>query len=177
MIDDWTERALHALEKSGSGSPVILVNLDQQKLYLVQDRTFVRDYSVSTSRYGTGCEQDSYRTPTGIHRIAEKIGKDCRRGEIFRARIATGELAQIILDTRPAGVDVITSRILRLQGMEPGVNQGEGVDSYQRYIYIHGTNEEGLIGQAASTGCIRMKNDDVIDLFDRVEVGTPVLIE
>ena len=150
--------------------------LDRQQLHLIHGRVPVCSYPVSTSRYGAGCEQDSRRTPTGMHHIAEKIGQGCERGEILKARVATGEIAEIIAAEEPGDEDLITSRILWLQGMEPGINQGEGVDSYQRYIYIHGSNEEGLIGQPASVGCIRMKNDDVIDLFDRVEVGTPVLI-
>lgn len=176
VISGWADKALQKLGATAPGSPVIVVRLDEQKLYLFQNSQPVHSYPVSSSRHGISCVQDSLGTPTGIHQIAEKIGQDCQPGEILKARVATGKIALITHDTIPSVGDVITSRILWLRGLEPGRNQGEGVDSWQRYIYIHGTNEEGLIGRPASHGCIRMKNADVIDLYDKVEVGTRVLI-
>ncbi|MBN1379649.1 MAG: L,D-transpeptidase [Gammaproteobacteria bacterium] len=176
MAYQWEKIAFQNLEKYQSGQTVILIRLDQQKLYLFDSQSLVCSYPISSSRYGIGCDQDSRCTPTGIHRIAEKIGQQCQHGEILRARIAIGEIAEINKDATAGGDDVITSRIMWLQGLESGLNLGAGVDSYQRYIYIHGTNEEGLIGQPASQGCIRMKNDDVMDLFDKVEEGALVLI-
>ena len=91
-------------------------------------------------------------------------------------RIFTGEIATIYTDTRRSPTDDITSRILWLEGLEEGINKGEGIDSFKRYIYIHGTSEEGRLGMPASHGCIRMKNKEVIDLFKLIEVGTLVLI-
>jgi lipoprotein-anchoring transpeptidase ErfK/SrfK len=176
VISGWADKALKELGAANSGLFVIVVRLDEQKLYLLQNNQLVQSYPISSSRYGISCVQDSLGTPTGIHQIAEKIGQDCQPGEILKARVATGKIALITHDTKPAMGDVITSRILWLRGLESGLNQGEGVDSWQRYIYIHGTNEEGLIGRPASNGCIRMKNTDVIDLYDKVEVGTRVLI-
>jgi hypothetical protein len=95
---------------------------------------------------------------------------------IFRGRIPTGEIAELELANVETGMDLITSRILWLDGLESGVNRGEGIDTHDRYIYIHGTNEEGRIGQAVSHGCIRMNNQDVIELFEQVDKGTLVII-
>jgi lipoprotein-anchoring transpeptidase ErfK/SrfK len=159
-----------------SETAILLVKIDEQRLYLLQGDCVLCDYPVSTSRYGVGYKEGSFQTPLGAHNIAEKIGDDCQPGEIFKVRVPTGKLAEINTDTHETGQDVITSRVLWLRGLEPGINQGGDVDSYRRYIYIHGTAEEGLISQPASIGCIRMKNADVIDLYDRVTVGTPVVI-
>ena len=112
----------------------------------------------------------------GLHQVAEKIGDAQPSGMIFSGRQPTGEIAEPLHGDQDCGEDLITSRILWLEGLEPGVNQGGDVDTHDRYIYIHGTNEEGRIGQTVSHGCIRMTNSDVIELFDRVETGTPVVI-
>lgn len=168
------------LTLTGSGytdnQKAIVVRTSEQTLYLLGNRQVLAAYSVSTSRYGTGNRADSHKTPLGLHRVAEKIGSGCDSGEIIKARIPAGRFADIIHEPRSSGQDVITTRILWLEGLEPGVNRGASVDSYERYIYIHGTPEEGLIGQPASIGCIRMKNADVIALFDEVDEGTLVLI-
>ena len=95
---------------------------------------------------------------------------------MFVSRVYTGEIVPPCLEKIPSGQDLITTRILRLRGMQPGINQGGKVDSYRRYIYIHGTPEEGLIGTPASHGCIRMTNADVADLYERVPIGTQVEI-
>lgn len=154
----------------------ILIKVSEQKLYLLRDRCVLTAYPVSTSRYGTGNQADSHKTPLGVHRVAEKTGNGCESGEIIKARVPTGQFADIIAEPHPGERDLITTRVLWLEGLEPGVNRGLGVDSYDRYIYIHGTPEEGLIGQPASIGCIRMKNADVITLFDAVDEGTLVQI-
>ncbi|MBB6521735.1 L,D-transpeptidase [Pseudoteredinibacter isoporae] len=143
-----------------------------------RDGELLRRYPVSTAAAGVNSKEGSYGTPPGLHQVAERIGEGVEKGMCFVGRVPTGELADIeglAPNCRTEG-DFILSRILWLKGLEPGLNQGEGIDSRQRYIYFHGTNEEYLIGEAASHGCIRMKNDDVIDLFDRVAVGTPVYI-
>ena len=115
-------------------------------------------------------------TPTGMHRIAEKIGADAPLGMIFKGRQPTGEIANIVTDDLAGELDLITTRILWLEGLEPGINQGEGFDSHARYIYIHGTPEEGRLGHTVSRGCIRMANRDILELFDLVEPGTLVYI-
>ena len=156
--------------------PAALVKVSEQKLYVLAGEACLASYPVSTSRYGTGEEQDSCRTPRGAHCVAEKIGGDAQFAEIFRSRKRTHQTAEIESGETRTDQDLITSRILWLAGLEEGVNRGDGVDSHARYIYIHGTHEEGLIGQPASVGCVRMKNRDVMDLFDRLEVTSLVII-
>ncbi len=135
------------------------------------------EYPVSTSRYGIGNENGSFRTPLGEHSIAQKIGAGCRINEVFIGRQPQGVLEELKQGGASLPEDIITSRILWLKGLEPGINQGEGIDSFERYIYIHGTSEEELIGQAASHGCVRMRNKDVIELFDNVDENCRVLIQ
>lgn len=149
---------------------------EQQSLYVMQQSQRMHAYVISTALNGTGCDQGSYQTPVGVHCIANKIGRQKLSGMIFSARQPTGEIAQVLSDDTDSGLDLITSRILWLKGCEPGLNQGEGVDSYQRHIYIHGTNEEGRLGRAVSHGCIRMANEDVIALFDMVNEGDYIVI-
>jgi hypothetical protein len=156
--------------------PVIHVNTGQQLLSCVTaSGNPVQHYSISTSRYGQGQKEGSLKTPLGIHRIAQKIGEHEPLGRVFRGRVATDE--QCFPEDYDGEADVITTRILWLEGLQPGVNQGGDVDSRQRYIYIHGTADEVHIGEPASIGCIRMKNTDVIALFERVEEGDLVVIE
>jgi lipoprotein-anchoring transpeptidase ErfK/SrfK len=154
---------------------VIFVHVGRQKLDLVSDRQIVKSYPVSTSKYGTGNTSGSERTPLGIHAISEKVGAGAALGTVFRGRVPTGETV-VMTSEQQVGRDLITSRILWLDGLEEGVNRGNGIDSKSRYIYIHGTPEEGLIGTPASHGCVRMLNSDVIDLFERVSEGDPVII-
>lgn len=160
--------------------PVLYVDTEQQLLScLTPSSTSAQNFPVSTSRFGIGQQQGSYQTPTGIHRIAEKIGAGEPPGRVFKARQATEQLCYPDDDAskQDRDEDVISSRILWLQGLEPGINKGEDVDSYQRYIYIHGTSDEAHIGKPASIGCIRLKNKDIIQLFDEIEVGDLVVIE
>ena len=156
--------------------PAALVKVSEQRLYLLAGGACLGSYPVSTSRYGTGEKEDSYKTPLGVHCVAEKIGEDAGFAEIFESRVRTSRVAEIESGKTHSPPEHITSRILWLAGLEEGVNQGAGVDSHARYIYIHGTHEEGLIGQPASEGCVRMKNRDVMDLFDRLEVSSLVII-
>lgn len=156
--------------------PAAVVKISEQKLYVLADRKLVCEYPVSTSRFGIGQDEGSYKTPIGIHCVEEKIGADADFSEIFKARKRTHTLATIEHKKVSTDEDCITSRILWLAGLEEGMNKGTGVDSYARYIYIHGTQAEGLIGQPASEGCIRMKNQDVIELFARLAVPSLVII-
>lgn len=159
----------------------IIVDISEQKLSLYQsckllegklvENNFILSYPVSTSKYGIGNQARSNKTPLGLHRIEQKIGANAPFGMIFKARQSTGKIAEI--NQANAG-DLVTTRIMWLKGLEPNKNQGAGIDSYQRYIYIHGTVEENKIGQPASHGCIRMNNRDVIDLFKQVKEGTLV---
>ena len=151
-----------------------------QQLYLWEPQhdgdLLLRQYPVSTAANGVGEASGSHCTPRGRHRIAEKIGAGLPLGSAFRARQPTGEIWTPELDAANPGRDWILTRILWLEGLEPGRNQGGSVDTNARYIYIHGTHEEHRLGTPASHGCIRMANADVAELFDRVEVGTPVTI-
>ena len=156
--------------------PAAIVSVSSQRLYVFVGETCVGTYPVSTSRYGTGEKEDSYKTPRGVHCVAEKIGADAGFAEIFQARKRTQEVAEIESGESRSAQESITSRILWLAGLEEGINKGVGVDSRGRYIYIHGTHEEGLIGQPASEGCIRMRNWDVMDLFEHLEVFSLVII-
>lgn len=155
----------------------IVVSIAEQKLFLIEKGRAVETYPVSTSKYGIGNTSGSNKTPLGTHRICAKIGDGEPVGMTFDSRKRTGRIAKICTDEIDLEQDDITTRILRLEGLEEGVNKGEGIDSFARYIYIHGTPEEGLIGSAQSHGCVRMKNQDVIDLFDSVSVGTLVEIQ
>lgn len=156
----------------------IQISITEQLLTLVDEQQhIVKQYPVSTSKYGAGNQLNSYKTPLGKHCIKEKIGGDAPLNEVFIGRQPQGTLETLSQQNRKLPEDIITSRILWLQGLEPGVNQGGEVDSYQRYIYIHGTNEEEQIGSAASHGCIRMRNKDVIELYDLVETDCLVSIE
>jgi hypothetical protein len=155
---------------------VIIVDINKQLLSLYQEDNCLYSWPVSTSACGSGNRMDSLQTPLGAHRIAEKIGDACQANTIFRARQDSGELAEICQQARASKEDLITSRILWLTGVEPGKNLDGEVDTHNRYIYIHGTPEEGLIGQPVSHGCIRMRNADVIQLFEQVEAETLVYI-
>jgi lipoprotein-anchoring transpeptidase ErfK/SrfK len=151
----------------------LLVDTSLQKLFVADNGALVKEYPVSTSLFGTGSAEGSFRTPKGVHRVKEKYGHGAPPGRVFRDRIDTGENWPV---GAPGG-NMILSRILRLEGCEDGVNRGPGIDSYERYIYIHGTNNEAAIGAPASHGCVCMKNSDVIELFDDITEGTIVLID
>jgi len=150
----------------------IKVKISEQKLYLVSGCKLIKDYSVSTSKYGIGNKISSNKTPLGLHRIVSKIGRNACLGTIFKRRRNTGKIARI---DKGRG-DIITTRILRLEGLQRGINKGKTIDSFRRCIYIHGTPEEKLIGKPVSHGCIRMKNHDIIELFSLVKRGTLVEI-
>ena len=166
-------RGKHGLSEDGKA---IVVDVSEQRLYLVQGNRPVGSCPVSTSKYGVGNKNGSNKTPLGTHRVKKKYGAGAEKGAVFIARANTGRIARIYTEPKDLDEDLVTTRILWLEGLEKGLNKGKGVDSYSRYIYIHGTPEEGLIGTPASHGCVRMKNDDVIELFNRVEEGTLVEI-
>jgi len=157
--------------------PLIIISASEQKLYLIEHNAVSQAYSISTAEAGLGSRSGSNKTPLGVHRIAEKFGDKAAPGTIFKARRNTGRIAKIL--TQPGArskADNVTTRILWLSGLEDGINKGGKVDSHKRYIYIHGTDEEGRLGKPASHGCIRMTNKGVIDVFNKVPVGTLVNI-
>lgn len=154
--------------------PFVYIDSVEQSLHFIDtEENESRTYPVSTSENGLGNLSDSNQTPTGIHRIKQKIGAGQPKGMVFKGRESTGRISD---EHDQRMMDEITSRILWLDGLEPGINQGGKNDSYSRYIYIHGTSDENRIGQPVSIGCIRMNNDDVIELFDNVLVNDLVII-
>ena len=154
----------------------IEVDISEQRLYLIENSLIKASYPISTSKYGEGSIENSFKTPLGKHSIKEMIGEEAEINTIFTSRINTKRSATIIDQFEDTDNDYVTSRIIWLDGEEDGLNKGGNVDSFRRYIYIHGTHEEGLIGTKASHGCIRMFNYDVIELFNLVNIGTKVLI-
>ena len=155
----------------------INVDISQQRMYLFNQNKLVKSYPVSTSSFGEGQIENSFKTPLGKHVISELFGTNVDKNEIFVNRVLINRKATIIDNSIDTDNDFITSRIMWLKGLEDGKNLGGNVDSYSRYIYIHGTQEEGLIGKKASHGCIRLFNHDVIELYEIIEEGTTVNIK
>ncbi|AGA32900.1 hypothetical protein TVNIR_1227 [Thioalkalivibrio nitratireducens DSM 14787] len=176
----WLEQVVSAAlgrEPQGWSRPVLVVRVDEQRLYVWEDGRVVETFPVSTAARGTGNRDGSLQTPLGLHRVARRIGDGVPCGTIFRGRVPTGTVARILQDPgASSALDAITSRILWLEGLEPGLNRGGEVDSFSRYIYLHGTDEEGRIGTPASHGCIRLRNQDMITLFARVPLNSLVSI-
>jgi len=155
----------------------IQVSLSTQTLELRDDSgSIVARYPVSTSAQGAGELKDSGCTPRGRHIVRARIGAGCEAGTVFVGRRPTGETWTPELAAEHPGRDWILTRILWLSGCEPGRNRLGDRDSMQRYIYIHGTPDSEPQGVPRSHGCIRMRNADVVALFELVPVGTPVLI-
>ena len=155
---------------------LLYVDIKSQNMYLLRKGTILKGFKISSSYYGTGSTINSLKTPLGKHEIYKKIGQDLPINAILKGRVWNGAIANVITEDIDTDFDHVTSRILWLDGLENGKNKGPGVDSRSRYIYIHGTAEEGLIGRPASDGCIRMYNTDVIDLFDLVNEKAQVWI-
>lgn len=146
----------------------VAVTLSDQKLTVFKEGKKVKDYSISSSKFGIGNTNGSNRTPLGIHAISQKNGEGQPQGMVFKGCKPTGE----VVDVDAAGRDPVVTRVIQLAGME-----SNNRSTHRRRIYIHGTPEERYIGQPASYGCIRMKSDDIVDLFGRVHRGMPVAIE
>ena len=155
------------------GELFLVVSIETQTLHVCADDTIIERYDCSTSRFGIGNRENSFKTPLGLHRIRERFGDGAPAGRVFRDREDTGEE----WDHCQNEDNLILTRILRLEGLEDGINRGPGIDSYERYIYIHGTGREDLIGTPLSHGCVCLRNLDIIHLFEKVKEGTLVYIE
>tara|TARA_B100001996_G_scaffold379630_1_gene365691 strand:- start:707 stop:1261 length:555 start_codon:yes stop_codon:yes gene_type:complete len=162
-----------------------LINIDitNQRLILYKNSIIlpsyynqIAEYKISSSKYGEGNKKDSNKTPLGAHYIKEYIGEGEDILTIFKNRKPTNIKTSIINDDVASNEDIISTRILWLEGLEEGKNKGVNIDSFLRYIYIHGTNEEGMLGKKSSHGCIRMSNSDIIDLCSRKICNTLVYI-
>jgi len=157
--------------------PRIEISIAAQSLVLLDEQgNTLRRYSVSTARNGPGETQGSFCTPRGRHLIRAKIGAGQPHNAVFVSRRPTGEIWTPLLHEKFPGRDWILTRILWLSGCEPGFNRLGSVDSMRRYIYIHGSHALAEMGHPGSIGCIRMRNADIIELFDEVPVYTPVSI-
>ena len=154
----------------------IRVSLENQRLELFDSDRVLKTYRVSTSKNGAGESADSFKTPRGRHVIRAKIGDGSPEGVVFRARRSTGEVYSDELAREDPDRDWVLTRILWLSGTEVGRNRLGSVDTMRRYIYIHGTPYSDRLGEAASLGCIRMSNSDVVELYKLVPLGTVVEI-
>lgn len=143
-----------------------MVSIPNQEMQLFSGTQLLRCYPISTSRFGIGFKEGSFQTPTGNFQISEKFGDDLPEFSILKGRVPTGEIA-----TAGGEEDHVLTRILWLEGLDE-----ENANTKQRYIYIHGTNQENEIGHPASHGCVRMSNRDITELYERVPAGTKVEI-
>ena len=154
----------------------IAVSLATQRLDLLDDDTPICSYQVSTAANGAGEQAASYCTPRGRHRIRAKIGAGLPLGAVLRGRRPTGEICDDAAWRADPQRDWILTRILWLCGEERGFNRGGSVDTFRRYIYLHGTPDAVDLSLPGSRGCIRMRNADIVELFELVDAGTPVAI-
>ena len=155
----------------------ILIAISTQTLTLFKDENPAQKFSISTASNGAGEESGSEQTPRGWHTVRAKIGAGCAIGTVFSGRRPTGEIYSPELAKADSNRDWILTRILWLCGTEPGINRLGDVDSMRRYIYIHGTPDSEPMGEPHSHGCIRMRNDELITLFNQVPAGLAVKIE
>jgi hypothetical protein len=158
------------------GERLLAVRISTATLQFFRKGALVKSYVVSTSQRPPSNVKGSLGTPRGLHEIAERIGAGQPPGMVFKSRVPTGrhfsELPDSIAET-----NLITSRILWLRGLEPGVNRGGEVDTYDRYVYIHGTNQEARLSEPLSAGCVLMRNLDIVELYEEVRTGDLVWIE
>lgn len=155
----------------------ILISVAEQSLSLLDERgELEKRYAISTAAKGVGEANGSYCTPRGQHVIRAKIGAGQAENTVFVRRRPTGEIYTPELEAQFPKRDWILTRILWLSGCEPGINRMGTVDTMRRFIYIHGSPDNVAMGEPGSHGCVRMRNADVVDLFERVEPGTPVQI-
>ncbi len=155
----------------------LVVSITHQSMKLIENGRTIREFTISSARNGAGEQSGSECTPRGSHIIRAKIGANADSNAVFIGRRPSGEIYSPYLAEQFPNRDWILSRILWLSGTEPGKNRLGNVDSMRRYIYIHGTPDTEPMGVALSHGCIRMRNSDIIWLYDQLEPGTPVLIE
>ncbi|GAA0310835.1 L,D-transpeptidase [Psychrobacter aestuarii] len=168
------------MSQPAATNPYLHIDIATQTLSVYKDGTPQQRYRISSAKNGIGSQENSGCTPLGRHHIAEKIGTDLPMNSVFVGRVPTGEVYTPKLGAEHPERDWILTRILWLAGDEAGVNQGSNAhgccDTYQRYIYIHGTPDTEPMGAPLSHGCIRMRNTDMLELFDSVSVGTAVHI-
>jgi lipoprotein-anchoring transpeptidase ErfK/SrfK len=165
------------MQVNGPSTLRITIGIREQRLRLLDGDAIVMDVPVSTAGNGPGEIMGSECTPRGQHIVRAKIGDGAPLGSVFVGRRATGEFFHPRLREQNPDRDWILTRILWLSGVEPGRNRLGNVDTMRRFIYIHGCPDDVVLGAPGSHGCVRLRNTDVVELFERVPVGTPVLIE
>ena len=155
---------------------VLIAALGEKKLDVYQSDELILTLPFSYGKYPVSCQQDSRGTPLGLHEISHKIGHDSPPGMIFKGRVATDECWHQRDDAGPDQKNFVTTRILRLRGLEPDMNSGTGIDSFDRYIYIHGTNHPEKFPENVSWGCLLLLDNALIQLFDTTRTGSHVFI-
>lgn len=177
-MESPVERIMKTADRLGikPSDRILAVRIASQTLQLFYRNSLTRSFIVSTSRRPPSNIVDSLGTPRGLHEIAERIGGGQPSGMVFKSRLPTGRHYSEYAADELVTDDLITSRILWLRGLEPGINAGGNVDTHRRYIYIHGTRHEDKLGTPASAGCVRMANLDIIALYDEVRTGDWVWI-
>lgn len=166
------------MSNSDRPSPTAVVDVANQRMTVLRGGSVVRVYPVSTAANGVGAEADSGKTPPGRHRVCRMFGHRAAPGQVFVSRRAVRGQVLPPSEWRGRGErDYVLTRILWLEGLEPGVNSGRGVDSRERYVYVHGTNQEQLLGTPVSHGCIRMSNADVVEFFDFVKRNRGIVVD
>lgn len=160
------------------GERLLAVRISTALMQFFRGGRLERSFGVSTSKRPPSNLKNSLGTPRGLHEIAERIGAGQPPGVVFKARVPTGRhYSELLTSEDGANDNLITSRILWLRGLEPGINRGGDVDTYERFIYIHGTNHGARIGEALSSGCVLMRDLDIIELYEEVRAGDLVWIE
>ena len=154
---------------------VLIASVMDQRINLYLNGKIVKAYPMSSSKRESSCKEDSLGTPWGLHEVCEKIGSGEDSGTVFVGRVSIG-LRYWECEKEKRDGNLITTRILRLKGLQDGVNLGGRVDTYNRYVYVHGTNHEDRLGTPSSSGCLQMGNRDVSELFDFVALRTHLFI-
>jgi lipoprotein-anchoring transpeptidase ErfK/SrfK len=158
---------LAAAARAINFGPEIVISIRDQQLAILEDGQATGKFTISTSRFGVGDEPNSYKTPLGVLWVYDKIGDNLPEGAVIKNRSPTGE----VIPANARGRDPIVTRIIWLKGLFGGTNH-----AFERCIYIHGTPEESTLGHPTSYGCIRMRSDDVLKVYDKVQIGTHVVI-
>ncbi len=154
----------------------IIINVKQQKLFLYDNHKLICKYDISTAKNGLGEQEGSYKTPRGKHKIHQKIGEGASENTVFIGRKPTGEIySEKLFQENPKRRWILT-RIITLEGLEEGKNRGGDVDTLKRFVYIHGVPDSIPMGVPLSIGCIQMRNNDIIEFFDRIHISMEVLI-
>jgi hypothetical protein len=154
---------------------VLIASISQQKINHFLHGKSVKAYLMSSSKRKPSCVEGSLGTPSGLHYVCQKIGEGEELGTVFEGRVSIG-MTYLECAKGKRRKNLITTRILRLRGLQEGVNKGGAVDTYNRYVYAHGTNHEDRLGKPSSSGCLQMGNDEILELFELVPEGTHLYV-